>query len=185
MNTETMRSLVVRSAGPPSCTPHRSPQSTRRPLVAWRTRSTLSRVRPGGGSLGPRNCSCGGGSRRDRHRSNCTRRWALPRECCPEVGGVYWCYHCYGVNSLPAGTCVHCGRPIEEPGGLTQTTRLVWALGHPDGDRALVAARRLGLIRAREAVPALWESVRRSHDPYDKAVRQEVSPATAGAGGQP
>lgn len=83
---------------------------------------------------------------------------------------MYWCYHCYGVNNWPSGTCEHCGRSIEEPDELTQTERLVWALRHPDGDRAVLSARRLGAVGASEAVPALWEIVRESHDPYLAAV---------------
>jgi HEAT repeat protein len=46
----------------------------------------------------------------------------------------------------------------------------VWALRHPDGDRAILAARRLGALGAREAVPALWEIMRGSPDPYLAAV---------------
>lgn len=68
---------------------------------------------------------------------------------------MYWCFHCYAVNDHPAGPCDVCGAPVEEPSGLTSTDRLVWTLGDPDGDRALVAARILGKLRARDSVPAL------------------------------
>jgi hypothetical protein len=46
----------------------------------------------------------------------------------------------------------------------------VWALRHPDGDRAILAARRLAALGARQAVPALWEIMRNSPDPYLAAV---------------
>ena len=83
---------------------------------------------------------------------------------------MYWCFHCYHVNNKPRGTCEHCGHLIEEPPGLPQIDRLVWALRHPDGDRAILAARRLGALGANEAVPALWEIMRDSPDPYLAAV---------------
>lgn len=83
---------------------------------------------------------------------------------------MYWCFHCYDVNNKPRGTCEHCGHLIEEPPGLPQIERLVWALRHPDGDRAILAARRLGALGAHEAVPALWTIARGSPDPYLAAV---------------
>jgi len=57
---------------------------------------------------------------------------------------MYWCFYCYGVNAVDGGPCAHCGRPIESPAGLSYHERLIWALGHPDGDRAITAARTLG-----------------------------------------
>ena len=44
------------------------------------------------------------------------------------------------VSPRASGPCVRCGRPVEGPPGLSYDDRLVWALGHPDGDRAVLAA---------------------------------------------
>ena len=63
---------------------------------------------------------------------------------------MYWCFHCYAVNDHPAGPCDACGQPVEAPPGLTRTDGLAWALRHPDGDRAVLAAKALGKLRARE-----------------------------------
>lgn len=79
---------------------------------------------------------------------------------------MYWCFHCYAVNDRPVGPCDVCGEPVEEPTGLCSTDRLVWALGHPDGDRAIVAARTLGKLRARESVPALRATAEAGKDIY-------------------
>lgn len=68
---------------------------------------------------------------------------------------MYWCFHCYAVNDHPTGPCDVCGQPVEAPDGLSYADELVWALHHPDGDRAVLAARTLGRLGAREAVPAL------------------------------
>jgi hypothetical protein len=61
---------------------------------------------------------------------------------------------------------VHCGCLIEAPSGLSYDRQLIWALGHPDGDRAVTAARILGLRRAREAGPALREAVIAGREPF-------------------
>ena len=46
------------------------------------------------------------------------------------------------------------------------TNELVWALGHPDGDRAVLAAQSLGVRRVRSALPALRRAVEEDRDPY-------------------
>jgi len=43
---------------------------------------------------------------------------------------------------------------------------LVWALGHPDGDRAVMAAQTLGVRQVRPALPALRRAVDEDRDPY-------------------
>jgi uncharacterized Rossmann fold enzyme len=55
---------------------------------------------------------------------------------------------------------------VAPPRPLSYDEQLVWTLGHPDGDRAVLAARILGMRRTREAVPALRDVVARSTDPY-------------------
>lgn len=68
---------------------------------------------------------------------------------------MYWCFHCYMVNDHATGPCDVCRRPVEAPTGLTYVDGLIWALHHPDGDRAALAAQTLGRLRASEAVQAL------------------------------
>lgn len=87
---------------------------------------------------------------------------------------MYWCFHCYGVNPQPTGACEHCGLPIEGPDGLAETDLLVWALRHPDGDRAVLAARRLGQMHAHAAIPALSQAIDDGTDPYVAAVALEA-----------
>jgi hypothetical protein len=49
---------------------------------------------------------------------------------------------------------------------MSYDDRLVWALGHPDGDRAIVAARILGTRGARSALPHLRRTVVDGGDPF-------------------
>jgi HEAT repeats len=42
----------------------------------------------------------------------------------------------------------------------------VWALGHPDGDRAVMAAQTLGTRGVQSALPALRRVVEEDRDPY-------------------
>jgi hypothetical protein len=79
---------------------------------------------------------------------------------------MHWCYSCYAVNPRPGGPCVRCGEPVEGPSGLSFDDRLVWALGHPDGDRAVLAAQTLGTRGVESAVPALRRVVDEDRDPY-------------------
>jgi HEAT repeats len=79
---------------------------------------------------------------------------------------MYWCHSCYAVNPRSNGSCVRCGQPVEGPPGLSFDDQLVWALGHPDGDRAVLAAQTLGARRARGALPALRKVVDQDRDPY-------------------
>jgi hypothetical protein len=96
------------------------------------------------------------------HFSDITRSLSLMRE----NGVVYWCFHCYGLNREAGGLCVRCGLPVEGPPGLSYDQQLMWTLGHPDGDRAVTAARILGSRRSREASPALREAVTVDRDPF-------------------
>lgn len=79
---------------------------------------------------------------------------------------MHWCYSCYAVNPGAAGPCVRCGEPVEGPLGLSFDDQLVWALGHPDGDRAVVAAQTLGVRRVASALPALRRVVDEHRDPF-------------------
>jgi len=79
---------------------------------------------------------------------------------------MYWCFDCYGLNPRPDGRCVHCGQSVAPPPGTTEVDRLVWALRHPDGDRAVLAARALGRRRDPSAVAALRSAVTDPSDPF-------------------
>lgn len=82
---------------------------------------------------------------------------------------MFWCFHCYAVNDHPSGPCDVCGEEVAAPAGLSLVSALTWALRHPDGDRALVAARVLGRLRATESVPALREAAEAGRDVYLRA----------------
>jgi HEAT repeat protein len=82
---------------------------------------------------------------------------------------VFWCFQCYARNDHPSGPCSTCGEPVEPPAGLSYIDGLIWALRHPDGDRALVAAQTLGRLRAHEGAPALHEAVESGTDIYIRA----------------
>ncbi len=78
----------------------------------------------------------------------------------------YWCFHCYGLNPVSSGRCVHCGEPIEAPASISYDERLIWTLRHPDGDRAVLAARTLGEHRVMSAEPALRSVITAGSDPF-------------------
>jgi glucose/arabinose dehydrogenase len=79
---------------------------------------------------------------------------------------MFWCFHCYAVNDHPSGPCDACGQRVEAPIGLSYVGGLIWALRHPDGDRAVVAARTLGRLKSRESARALREAARAGADIY-------------------
>ncbi|MFT3862889.1 MAG: HEAT repeat domain-containing protein [Solirubrobacterales bacterium] len=79
---------------------------------------------------------------------------------------MYWCFHCYGINPRPSGPCVRCGEEIAAPADLSYDRQLIWALGHPDGDRAIMAARTLGTRRPPEAAPRLRQVSEDESDPF-------------------
>lgn len=82
---------------------------------------------------------------------------------------MFWCFHCYAVNDHPRGPCAACRQPVEAPARLSWTDGLIWTLRHPDGDRALLAARTLGRLRVRESVPALRAAAETGADVYLRA----------------
>lgn len=79
---------------------------------------------------------------------------------------MHWCFHCYSPNTQARGPCWKCGRPVEAPDWLTYEQRLIWALHHPDSDRAMTAARLLAGRGAHEATPTLIAIVREDRDPF-------------------
>lgn len=89
---------------------------------------------------------------------------------------MYWCFHCYAPNPRPSGVCVRCGREVAAPPGITDEQRLVWALHHPDSDRAMLAAQTLGKRGSPSAVPALRRVVDEGFDPFlaTQALRSAV-----------
>lgn len=82
---------------------------------------------------------------------------------------MFWCFHCYALNDYPTGRCYACGDAIEAPAGLPRSESLIWALHHPDGDRAVLAARILGRLRVRESVQALRETAQGGKDIFLRA----------------
>jgi HEAT repeat protein len=82
---------------------------------------------------------------------------------------MFWCFHCYAINDHSHGPCVRCGDPVEGPAALSRTDSLIWALGHPDGDRAILAARTLGKLKAPESIPALRAVVEAGPDVFLRA----------------
>jgi HEAT repeat protein len=94
---------------------------------------------------------------------------------------VYWCFYCYAVNKRAVGPCVRCARPVEGPGDLSYDDRLVWALAHPDGDRAVLAAQTLGTRRVRSALAALRKAVDDDRDPFLAVAALRSAIAIAGA----
>jgi HEAT repeat protein len=79
---------------------------------------------------------------------------------------MYWCFHCYARNASSEGPCERCGREIKAPASLSYDERLIWALRHPDGDRAMIAARLLGERGARQAILALNSLIEQDRDPF-------------------
>jgi len=79
---------------------------------------------------------------------------------------MYWCYHCYAHNDCSTRFCARCGQSVEAPAELSYNERLCWTLGHPDGDRAVLAAQSLGARQARSALPALRKAVDENRDPF-------------------
>jgi HEAT repeats len=94
---------------------------------------------------------------------------------------VFWCFHCYALNDHPSGPCDTCGEPVEAPSGRSYADSLIWALRHPDGDRAVLAARTLGRLRARESVRALRETAQGGKDIYLRAAALRSLLAIEGA----
>jgi hypothetical protein len=95
---------------------------------------------------------------------------------------MFWCFHCYAVNDHPAGPCDVCGQPVEAPADLSYVEGLIWALHHPDGDRAVLAAETLGKLRARQAVPALRAVAGSGRDIYLRNAALRSVLAIEGAG---
>ncbi len=93
---------------------------------------------------------------------------------------MYWCFYCYEVNRDASGPCVRCGRPVQGPANLSFEDRLIWTLGHPDGDRAILAASTLGVRRVTTALPALRNVVGGS-DPFLAVAALLSAIAIAGA----
>lgn len=94
---------------------------------------------------------------------------------------MYWCFHCYAPNPRPSGACVRCGCEIATPPGTTDEQRLVWALHHPDSDRAMLAAETLGKRGGSDALLALRRVVDEGFDPFlaARALRSAVQIAGA------
>jgi len=84
----------------------------------------------------------------------------------PGGSASYYCFACYRLNYAPSGPCQHCGREVAAPAEISFDAQLIWALHHPDADRATLAARTLGARRCAEAAAALEEVVLNPPDPF-------------------
>ena len=93
---------------------------------------------------------------------------------------MHWCFHCYAVNPNSTGTCTRCGQSVQRPPDLSFDDQLIWALGHPDGDRAILAAQTLAANRVHAAVPALQRVVDEDRDPFLSAQALRSAIAIAG-----
>jgi HEAT repeat protein len=82
---------------------------------------------------------------------------------------LFWCFRCYALNEHATGPCDVCGQQVEPPADLSRVERLVWTLGHPDADRASLAAGILGRLRSRESIPALRAAVEAGEDVFLRA----------------
>jgi hypothetical protein len=93
---------------------------------------------------------------------------------------MQWCFHCYAVNPRSTGPSIRCGRPVQRPPNLSFDEQLIWTLGHPDGDRAMLAAQTLGANRVRAALPALKRVVDDDRDPFLSVQAMRSAIAIAG-----
>jgi len=97
-------------------------------------------------------------------------RAALPaRRSAEVVAAVFCCFHCYAANDHSQGPCAVCGQPVEKPSGLSATDSLIWALGYPDPELAILAARALGRLNAPQSIAALRAAVDTGSDIYLRA----------------
>jgi len=68
---------------------------------------------------------------------------------------THYCHRCYGECAHSSGRCPRCGGSIAAPPGTTYVDSLIWALGHPVSETAMIAARVLGMRAETAAAPAL------------------------------
>jgi len=68
---------------------------------------------------------------------------------------MFWCYHCYAPSDHPSGPCAARGKPVERPPGTSRMDILIWELGHPDPELAILAARALGRVKTHQSATAL------------------------------
>jgi len=94
---------------------------------------------------------------------------------------MHWCYSCYAVNPRPARPRIRRGQLFNTPAGRSFGDELVWALGHPDGDLAVPAAKTLGVRAVRSALPALQRAVDKDRDQYLAVVARPRVIAMAGS----
>lgn len=79
---------------------------------------------------------------------------------------VYYCWSCYARNDRQAGPCERCGRDISPPTDISEVDRLLWGIGHPDPDVAIISTRRVARLGDQSAIPALRKCIEEGPDPY-------------------
>jgi HEAT repeat protein len=78
---------------------------------------------------------------------------------------TWFCPECFAEVDPKAKRCPSCGAATD-PDDRTYEQKLILALGHHLSDRRLLAARILGAIRSRAAVPRLAQAAMDPADPY-------------------
>lgn len=78
---------------------------------------------------------------------------------------TWFCPDCFAEIDPEVERCPSCGAP-NVTDGRTYEQKLVRALDHHLSDRRLLAARILGTLRSRAAVPRLAEVAMDANDPY-------------------
>ena len=79
---------------------------------------------------------------------------------------VWFCPDCWSEVSEADATCPACGSVLKGGRERNFVQKLIAALRHPEPETAVRAAHTLGGLGAKEAVPALIETLTRSDDPY-------------------
>ena len=79
---------------------------------------------------------------------------------------MYYCWHCYGRNSMPSGPCELCGAEIAASQEASSESLLIWGIRHPDPDVAIISTRRLAEHCGPAVVAALRDAIAAPPDPY-------------------
>lgn len=88
----------------------------------------------------------------------------LVREERPTSPVTWFCMGCYAQIPAGAATCPSCGRAIDED-RWSYERKVIAALDHRLADRRVIAARILGELRSRSAIPRLVELATGGDDP--------------------
>jgi HEAT repeat protein len=79
---------------------------------------------------------------------------------------TYFCRNCWNEIDEEQTLCPQCGADQRELNAETFIAKLIRALKHPEPETPSRAADILGKLKAREAIPALWDVVEQSEDMF-------------------